>query len=292
MDVIHRKNLSMKVAVTAASGHLGASIVKQLIRKIGSGNIVGTARKPSKAEHLGITIMPGDYNSKTDFEAALKGVDVVLIVSGMDAPDKRIIQHRNIINSARNTGVRKIVYTSIVGEEANSTFDAIVSSNRQTEQDIRNCGLEWVIGRNGLYIEPDVEYIETYKKDGKVANSAGDGFCSYTTRSELAYAYVQMILNDDRNGKTYNLAGEAITQSQLTAYLNDAFGTNLVYEAMSPEAYQSYQEKMNGEFLGKVIAGIYNKIRNGEFNVQSDFEVAAGRKHQEWKDYFNSIKQA
>ena len=56
----------MKVAVTAVSGHLGASIVKQLIGEIGSENILGTARKPSKAEHLGITIMPGDYNSKAD----------------------------------------------------------------------------------------------------------------------------------------------------------------------------------------------------------------------------------
>ena len=282
----------MKVAVTAASGHLGASIVKQLIGEIGSESIVGTARTPSKAEHLGITVMTGDYNSKTDFDAALKGIDVVMIVSGMDAPDKRIIQHRNIINAARDTGVRKILYSSIVGKDGNSTFDAIVSSNRQTEQDIRNSGLEWVIGRNGLYIEPDVEYIESYKKDGKVANSAGDGLCSYTTRSELAHAYVQMILNEDRNGKTFNLAGEAISQDQLTAYLNEAFGTDLVYEAMSPEAYQSFQEKTNGEFLGKIIAGIYTKIRNGEFHIQSNYEAAAGRRHLEWTAYFKSLKQS
>ncbi len=282
----------MKVAVTAASGQLGASIVELLISEIGKTSIVGTARNPSKAEHLGITIMPGDYNNKADFDAALKGIDVLLIVSGMDAPDKRIIQHRNIINAARDAGVRKIVYTSIVGDEGNSSFDAIVQSNRQTERDIRESGLEWSIGRNGLYIEADVEYIETYKKDGKVTNCAEDGLCSYTTRSELAYAYVKMMLNDDRNGKTFNLAGEAISQDQLTAYLNEAFGSRLVYEAMSPEAYLSYQEKINGEFLGKVIAGIYDKIRNGEFHIQSNFKAAAGRKHLEWTDYFNSLQQS
>ena len=282
----------MKVAVTAANGQLGTCIVELLIKEIGSENIVGTARNPTKAEHLGISIMQGDYNSKADFDAALKGIDVVLIVSGMDAPDKRIIQHRNIINAARDAGVRKIVYTSVVGEEGSSSFDAIVQSNRQTERDIRESGLQWVIGRNGLYIEPDVAYIETYKKDGKVANCAGDGLCSYTTRSELACAYVQMILNDDRNAKTFNLAGKAISQSQLTAYLNEAFGTRLVYEAMSPEAYLSLQEKTNGEFLGKIIAGIYTKIRNGEFHIHSNFEAAAGRKHLEWTDYFNALKQS
>jgi len=217
----------MKVAITAVSGQLGSEIAQQLVGEIGAENIVGTARTLSKAENLGITVLPGDYNNRSDFDKALNG------------------------------------------DEGNSTFDTIVKSNRQTEQDIRESGLEWSIGRNGLYIEPDVEYIEIYIKEGEIANCAGDGLCSYTTRSELAYAYVQ-----------------------LTAYLNAAFGTSLVYEEMTPEAYLTFQQNVNGEFLGKVIAGIYIKIRNGEFNIQSDFEAAAGRKHLEWKDYFISLNQS
>ena len=282
----------MKVAVTAVSGQLGSAIAQQLISKIGKENVVGTARTTSKAEHLGISLLPGDYNSKSDFVTAFNGIDVVMILSGMDAPERRVEQHRNIIHAARDADVRKIVYTSIVGDDGNSTFDAIIQSNRQTEQDIRESGLEWTIGRNGLYIEPDVEYIEQYKKEGKIANCAGDGLCSYTTREELAYAYVQMILNDNRNSQTFNLAGDAITQLQLTGYLNSAFGSNLVYEAMTLEAYQAFQQNVNGEFLGKVIAGIYTKIRNGEFNIQSDFKAAAGRSHLRWEDYFNTLKKS
>ena len=282
----------MKVAVTAVSGQLGSAIALQLISKIGNDNVVGTARTTSKAEHLGITLHSGDYNSKSDFAAAFNGVDVVLILSGMDAPENRIEQHRNIIEAARDADVRKIVYTSIVGAEGNTTFDAIVQCNRQTEQDIRKSGLEWSIGRNGLYIEPDVEYIETYKKEGKIANCAGDGLCSYTTREELAYAYVQMILNDDRNNQTFNLSGESITQQQLTTYLNMAFGTRLVYEEMTTEAYLAFQQEVNGDFLGKVIAGIYTKIHNGEFNIQSDFKTAAGRSHLRWEDFFNTFKHS
>jgi len=282
----------MKIAVTAVSGQLGTAIAQQLISKIGKENVLGTARTTSKAEHLGISLLPGDYNSKSDFVTAFNGVDIVMILSGMDAPERRVEQHRNIIHAARDAEVRKIVYTSIAGDDGNSTFDAIIQSNRQTEQDIRESGLEWSIGRNGLYIEPDVEYMETYKKDGKIANCAGDGLCSYTTREELAYAYMQMILNDHRNSQTFNLAGEAITQQQLATYLNMAFGTRLVYEEMTNEAYLAFQQKVNGEFLGKVIAGIYTKIRNGEFNIQSDFKAAAGRSHLRWEDYFNTLKQS
>ncbi len=280
----------MKVAITAASGQLGTAIVKQLISETGTENVIGIARTPSKAVHPGVEIRKGDYSNKADFDAALQGIDVVLIVSGMDAPDKRIGQHRNIINAAKDAGVKKIVYTSIAGEDGNSSFDAIVQSNRQTEKDIQDSGLDWSIGRNGLYIEPDVEYIENYKKDGKITNCAGAGLCSYTTRADLAYAYVQLILHDDRNGKIFNLAGEAITQQQLANYLNMAFGTELLYEEISPESFLELQQKLNGEFLGTVIAGIYTKIKNGEFNIHSDFEAAAGRKHISWDLYFSKLK--
>ena len=289
MYVIHRKQSSMKIAVTAASGQLGGAIIKQLIQEHGAENIVGIARTPSKAEHMGVTIRKGDYNSKTDFEQALKDIDVAMIVSGMDAPDKRISQHRNIINAAREANVRKLVYSSIIGADGQSRFDAIVKSNRQTEMDIRESGLDWSIGRNGLYIEPDVEYMETYIKEGKIANCAGEGLCSYTTRPELAFAYAQMILNEDRNGQTYNLTGEAISQQELTKRLNSAFGSSLSYETLTPDEYLAIQQKVNGEFLGSIIAGIYNKIRDGEFNVPSHFESAAGRKHQSWEDYFNEL---
>lgn len=78
----------------------------------------------------------------------------------MDHSDNRIGQHRNIINAAKEAAVKKIVYTSIIGVDGKSSFDAIVQSNWQTEKDIKESGLEWAIGRNGLYIEPDLEYIE------------------------------------------------------------------------------------------------------------------------------------
>jgi NAD(P)H dehydrogenase (quinone) len=284
--------MDLKVAVTTATGHLGSAIIKTLIPEIGKSSIIGIARSPEKADHPGIEIRKGDYNSKQEFDEALTGVDVVLLVSGMDHPEKRIGQHRNVINAAVEAAVRKIVYTSIFSREGSSTFDAIVKSNRQTEKDIRESGLEWSIGRNGLYIEPDVEYMDQYIKEGKIANCAGDGLVSYTTRNELAFAYAQMILHDDRNRRVFNLGGEPLTQVQLAAYLNQAFGTDLYYEEMTPEAYLALQKEVNGEFLGTIIAGIYSKIRNGEFAMEPNFREAAGREHISWNSYFDSLKRS
>jgi NAD(P)H dehydrogenase (quinone) len=282
----------MKIAVTAASGKLGREIVKAAVALLSKENVIGLARTPDKAKDLGIEIRPGDYSDKSALENSLQSVDTLLLVSGMDAPDKRIEQHRNVIQAARNSGVKKIVYTSVQGAEENTAFSPIIQSNRQTEQDIRSCGLDWAIGRNGIYIEPDVEYIEAYKKSGGIFNCAGDGICGYTTRKELAYAYAKMLTQDSHNSQTYNLQGEAITQYQLAEYLNSAFGTALTYSPMTVEEYRQDRVAELGEFLGNVIAGIYQGIREGKADNPGHYYEAAGREHVSWQSYFAAIKSS
>lgn len=278
----------MTIAITTASGKLGAEIIKA-VASLGTHTVVGLARTPAKAQHLGVEIRKGDYSANADLEQSLRGIDAVLLVSGMDEPEKRIKQHRNVINAAKAAGVRKIVYTSIQGAEAGTAFSPIVQSNRQTEQDIRESGLDWVIGRNGIYIEPDIEYIESYKKAGCIANCAGDARCGYTTRGELAYAYAQMLTDAQHNGQTYNLHGHPLTQAELASYINDAFGTTLSYKAISAEDYRRDRAAELGEFLGGIIAGIYEGIRNGAMDNPSDYRRAAGREHQQWADFFAKL---
>lgn len=281
-----------RIAVTAASGHLGAEIVKAAIEVVGKDRVVGLARTPGRAESLDIDIRPGDYDSREELESSLQGVDALLLVSGMDAPERRVDQHRNVIESAKEAGVQKIVYTSIQGAEEGTAFSPIVRSNRTTEEDVQKSGLEWAIGRNGIYIEPDVEYVETYVQRGEIANCAGDGRCGYTIRPELAHAYARMLVEPKHDGRVYNLHGERITQRQLAEWLNDAFGTKLKYREMSVAEYRQERVAELGDFLGGVIAGIYEGIRNGAADNESHFAAAAGRDHQGWAEYFGTLKSS
>lgn len=279
----------MKIAVTAASGQLGGAIVNALVKQVGAANVVALARTPEKASALGVEVRPGDYDNLPELERSLMGVDTLLLVSGMDAPDKRIVQHRNVISAAKNSGVGKIVYTSVQGAQQGTAFSPVIQSNRQTEEDVKSCGLEWVIGRNGIYIEPDIEYIESYKKAGKVSNCAGQGRCAYTCRGELAYAYAKMLTEDKHNGHTYNLHGELLTQQQLVEHLNKAFDLNLRYVPLTVEEYQADRVAELGDFIGTVITGIYQGIALGALENESHYQQASGRSHQTWQDYFAGI---
>lgn len=104
----------MTIAVTGASGKLGSEIIRAVSR-LGTHSVIGLARAPAKAEHLGVEIRKGDYKSQDELEESLRSVSTVLLVSGMDEPAKRIEQHHNVIRAAQNVGVCKIVYTSVQG---------------------------------------------------------------------------------------------------------------------------------------------------------------------------------
>jgi NAD(P)H dehydrogenase (quinone) len=98
-----------------------------------------------------------------------------------------------------------------------------------------------------------------------------------------------MLTEEKHDGQTYNLHGEAITQEQLAGYLNLAFGTNLTFNEMTVEEYRRDRIAELGEFLGGVIAGIYEGIRAGAMDSASQYSRAAGREHQSWADYFRDL---
>ncbi len=270
----------MKIVITAANGGLGSATIKALKELVSSENIIGLARTPKKAAHLGIEVRHGDYDKPDTLHQSFKGCDVLMVISSYAEASRRIEQHRDMIAAAQANNIKKIVYSSIIGDPKSSAFAPIVKSNRQTEEDMANCGIPYVVGRNGLYIDPDLEALEDYKKEGKIRNSAANGKCAYTSRQELGNAYARILTNDKLNNKIFNLTGTAIDQNELAQALNRTFDLNLTFENMSVEAYLEERRAALGEYLGTIVGGIYESIRNGAFDVPSDFEKVVGRKHK------------
>lgn len=79
----------MRIAVTAASGQLGSAIVKATSQLAGFDNVVAVARTPEKAKAPGVEVRPSSYDDRSALAQALAGIDTVLLVLGMDAPERR-----------------------------------------------------------------------------------------------------------------------------------------------------------------------------------------------------------
>lgn len=269
----------MKVGITLASGQLGGAILKETINLIGTENTVAIARSPQKINQPGVETRAADLDNQETCKVAFQGLDVVLLVSSNSHPNVRLLQHTNAIDAAKAAGVGRMVFISIVGAN-NTNPNAIQKVAFDTEEYLKNSGLEWTIGRNGLYIEPDLEYLPNYIQEGKISNCAADGKCSYTSRNELAFAYAKLVTGNSHAGKIYNLAGEPITQQELVNYLNDFYKINLVYECVDVATYRQERITHLGDTIGNIITDIYESISKGEFKMKSDFQEVTGRPHK------------
>lgn len=63
----------MKIGVTAASGRLGRSLLRQLPLRVGADRVVAVARDPRRVQIHGVETRQGDYQSLDGMASALRG---------------------------------------------------------------------------------------------------------------------------------------------------------------------------------------------------------------------------
>lgn len=221
------------IAITGATGQLGRLAVAALKRRVPPDQLVGLVRSPEKAADLGIAARAADYALPETLEAAVKGIDKLLLISSSEI-GMRTAQHRNVIEAAQRAGVNLIAYTSVL--HADRSPLSLAEEHRQTEAMIKASGIPYVILRNGWYTENYTGSIPGALAGGAFIGSAGDGKISTATRADYAEAVAVVLTTEGHAGKTYELAGDiAYTLSDLAAEISRQSGQEIPYRNL-PEA--------------------------------------------------------
>lgn len=223
----------MTIAITGATGHLGQLVIEKLKQKVDASEIVALVRTPAKAAGLGVTTREADYTRQDTLDVALKGVDTLLLISGNEI-GQRAVQHENVIRAAVKNGVKRIVYTSLL--HADKSPLNLAPEHVQTEQALKNSGLDYTILRNGWYSENYTGSIAPALGLGAFYGSAGEGKISSAPREDYAEAAVVALTGQGHEGKTYELAGdEFYTLTDLAAEITAQSGKDIPYRNI-PEA--------------------------------------------------------
>ncbi|ORJ51952.1 NAD(P)-dependent oxidoreductase [Kluyvera intermedia] len=222
------------IAVTGATGQLGALAVEALLKTVNASEIVAIVRNPAKADALtqkGVVVRQADYGDQAALTAALTGVEKLLLVSSSEV-GQRAAQHRNVINAAKAAGVKFIAYTSLL--HADKSPLGLHVEHVETENMLADSGIPYALLRNGWYTENYLASAPAALAHGVFIGAAGEGKIASATRADYAAAAARVISTDGHAGKVYELAGDsAWTLSELAAELSKQSGKPVVYQNMS-----------------------------------------------------------
>lgn len=227
------------ILITGATGQLGRLVIEHLIKKVPASSIVAAVRNVEKAQdiaRLGVQVRFADYNQPQSWDAALSGVEKVLLISSSEI-GVRVNQHQTVINAAKRANVRLFVYTSVLHADTSSL--GLATEHKATEAAIKSAGLPFVILRNGWYTENYTTGIPTASALGAVYGAAGKGKISAAARADYAEAASVVLSTDHHTDKVYELAGDnAFTLEEFAAEVSRQTGKSIPYVNLPQAEYK------------------------------------------------------
>ncbi|WP_323016209.1 NAD(P)H-binding protein [Castellaniella sp.] len=245
----------MTIALTGSTGQLGRLVIHALQSRAPSQSLVALARTPSKAADLGVAVRQADYDRPETLAVALAGVDTLLLISANEL-GKRTEQHRHVIDAAKQAGVSRIVYTSLLHADTSSL--SLAGEHQATEAMLKDSGIamhdfaQWLVRRKLCGNDCGIAVA-----GGALIGSAGAGRISFAARADYAEAAAAVLSSAGHDGKVYELAGdESYTLADVAAEISRQTGRTIPYRNL-PEA--DYAAALQGFGLpadfAKAIAG-------------------------------------
>lgn len=232
----------MKIGITGATGQLGSLVIEHLKSKTASENIVALVRNQEKAAGLGVESRSFDYNNPETLKQSLSGIDYLLLISSSEV-GQRARQHKNVIEAAKEAGVKWIVYTSLLHADTSSL--SLAGEHLETEALLKDAGIPVTILRNGWYTENYLGSVDSALKAGAFIGSAGEGKISSAARNDFAEAAAVVISDPKHQGKVYELAGnESYTLSDLAKEISKQAGKEIPYNNLEEAQYAEILESV------------------------------------------------
>jgi len=221
----------MKIGVTGATGQLGRLVVRGLLETQPAGDIIAVVRDPAKGSDLveeGVQVRVAAYDNVAALEAALVGVDKLLLISSSEV-GQRIQQHKNVIDAAKSAGVKHVIYTS--APQATTSALVLAPEHKATEEYLVGSGLDYTIVRHGWYTENYMQQVETSRKTGTLIAAVGEGRVASASRADFAAGDVAVLLGEGQEGKVYEFSGDhAWDFDELASAIADIVGRPVAYQ--------------------------------------------------------------
>ncbi|MEP6797470.1 MAG: SDR family oxidoreductase [Lapillicoccus sp.] len=264
----------MTIALTGATGHLGGRVAQLLGSEL-SRLVVRDPARLTSAQVTGREVVVASYDDHDAAVMALRGVDVLFMVSAAESPTRRD-EHRIFIAAAAEAGVRHLVYTSFAGASPDAAF-TLGRDHADAEAAILDTGMQFTLLRDNFYSD----FLPMFAgEEGVIRGPAGDGRVAAVARADVADVAATVLQEPSAHvGATYTLTGpEAVTLAEaatrMTTLLEKRFS---FHNETLDEAYASRRAFTHEQWQLDAWVSTYTSIRDGEVEaVSPDVERLTG----------------
>jgi NADH dehydrogenase len=230
--------------VAGATGSLGGQIVRELLGR--GGHVRALTRHAGAAaalESTGAEAMLGNLKDPPSLVLACRGVDVVISTASAtrrtdDTPENVDLRGTiNLIDAAREAGVRRFVFLSTLGATSDSPVPAF-RAKAGAEAHLKASGMEYVILQPDAFM--DVWFgmlIEAPVAAGAAVTLVGDsrGRHSFIAEADVARFAAAAARRPDTVNVTLPLGGpEALTFRDAADAYGKALGRPVAIESVPP----------------------------------------------------------
>lgn len=225
------------ILVTGATGTVGSEAVRLLAAQHHPARAL--VRDPSRVAHRAdladeIEIVTGDFDHPDTLDAALAGVDTVILVSPA-VPAQEIA----VIDSAVRQGV-----THLVKITSKASADSPVDRRRgqaRIEAHLAATGLPHTLLRSNAYLQNLLALAPAVRQTRGFTMSAGDGPVGMIDARDVAAVATRIALAPAAHvGRTYRLTGPAlVTYADIAKELSSTLGHDIEYRRTSPDEHRA-----------------------------------------------------
>jgi uncharacterized protein YbjT (DUF2867 family) len=246
------------ILVTGATGTVGSEVVKQLLAAKGQREediIVKAAARSANDDtfrNLGVQIAQLDYNKPDTLSTALRGVNKVFLLTPFQS--NMVDLTLNLVNEAKNVGVKHIVKQSVLGADAEQEITPS-RLHRQAEKIIEESGIPFTFLRPNFFMQNFVTFYSHFiKTQGAFYVPAGDAKASFVDVRDIAAVAVQVLSGSSKNGETKHIrkayditGGEALSYGEAAEILSKEIGKKVNYVNISDEDARKGMKDMGAD---------------------------------------------
>lgn len=283
------------ILVTGATGHLGRTVVAELLKRTAAGNISVLVRDAAKAaawQEKGVKVFTGNYNDYDSLVAAFQHIDQLYFISGNEVAD-RLQQHENVVNAAIAAKVGHVFYTSFQRktEDGSSAIQIVADAHLKTEAWLKASGLTYTFLKHTLYADVLPMFLGAKVLETGIILPAGDGKVPYATREDMGEAGAILLLGSGHENKAYELAaGTTYSFGDIANILSELSGKEVSYISPASADFLAQLTELGvpGEIV-QITAAFCAGIAQEEFNFPDDtLEKILGRKPTGLKEFLKA----